>query len=52
MKVRVRSQFYDTTAKKVRQQGEIFELTPARFNEIQHKGNFVEPVNEEKPVKA
>ena len=52
MKAKVKNQFYDTVAKKVRKCGEIFELTPARYNEIRNKGDFVEVVDDEKPVKA
>ena len=52
MKAKVTNPFYDTVAKKVRKKGEIFDLTAARFNEIRNKGNFVEIIDDEKPVKA
>lgn len=42
--------FYDSHAKKVRQKGDIFEVTPARFNEITLKGRFIEAHKE--PAKA
>lgn len=52
MKAKVRIQFYDSVAKKTRKKGEIIDVTPDRFNEIRNKGNFIEAVNDEKPVKA
>jgi len=52
MKAKVRIQFYDSVAKKVRKKGEVIDVTPDRFNEIRNKGNYIEAVNDEKPVKA
>jgi hypothetical protein len=52
MKAKVKIQFYDSVAKKVRKKGEVIDITPARFNEIRNKGAFIEAVNDEKPVKA
>ena len=52
MKARVKIKFYDTVAKKVRNVGEVFDLTASRFNEIRNKGNFVEILEDEKPTKA
>ena len=42
MKAKVLIKFYDSNAKVVRNKGDIIEVTPARFNEIQQKGRFVE----------
>ncbi len=42
MKAKVKYEFYDSHAKVVRKKGEIMEVTPARFNEIIHKGGYVE----------
>lgn len=52
MKAKVKIQFYDSVAKKVRKKGDVIDVTPVRFNEILHKGNFIEAVADEKPVKA
>lgn len=52
MKAKVKIQFYDSVAKKVRKKGEVIDITPTRFNEIRNKGAFIEAVNDEKPVKA
>lgn len=52
MKAKVKIQFYDSVAKKVRKKDEVFDVTPARFNEIRNKGTYIEAVNDEKPVKA
>lgn len=52
MKAKVKIQFYDSVAKKVRKPGETFDVTPDRFNEIRNKGNFIEATNDEKPTKA
>ena len=46
MKAKVRITFYDSAAKVVRKVGDIIEVTPARFNEIRHKGEFVEAYDE------
>lgn len=46
MKAKVLIKFYDSEAKVVRNKGDIIEITPARFNEIQHKGRFVEAYDE------
>lgn len=48
MKAKALTKFYDSVAKKIRQQGDIFGVTPARFNEIQSNGNFVEEYIEPK----
>ena len=42
MKAKALTKFYDTEAKVVRQQGDVFSITPARFNEITLKGRFIE----------
>lgn len=52
MKAKVRIRFYDSVAKKVRKKGDVFDVNPTRFNEIRNKGNYIEAVNDEKPVKA
>lgn len=52
MKAKVKIQFYDSVAKVVRKTGDIIEITPTRFNEIRNKGNFIEAVEDQKPVKA
>lgn len=46
MKAKVRIKFYDSEAKVVRNKGDIIEVTPARFNEIQNNGRFVEAFDE------
>ena len=46
MKAKVLIKFYDTEAKVVRNKGDIIDITPTRFNEIQHKGRFVEAYDE------
>ena len=50
MKAKAKVRFYDSHAKVVRTPGEVFEVTPARFNEIANKGHFVEAYVE--PEKA
>lgn len=50
MKAKVLNKFYDSEAKVVRQKGETFDLTPARFNEITQKGRYIEAYVE--PAKA
>lgn len=52
MKAKVKIQFYDSVAKKQRKKGEIFDVTPQRFNEICTKGAYVEAAEDQKPVKA
>ena len=53
MKAKVKIPFYDSVAKKNREKvGEIFDISPARFNEIRNKGNFIEAANDEKPMKG
>ena len=42
MKAKAITKFYDTEARVVRQQGDVFNITPARFNEISLKGRFIE----------
>ena len=42
MKAKARIRFYDSAAKVVRKPGDIFEVTPARFNEITQKGRYIE----------
>lgn len=34
--------FYDSAAKVDRKKGDIFDVTPARFNEITKKGRYIE----------
>lgn len=50
MKAKAVIKFYDSHAKKIRQPGDVFSVTPARFNEICLKGNFVEAYNEPEKV--
>lgn len=50
MKAKALTKFYDTEAKVVRQKGDVFSITPARFNEITLKGKFIEAY--EPPAKA
>lgn len=50
MKAKALVKFYDSVAKKIRQPGDIFGVTPARFNEICSKGNFVELYTEPEKV--
>lgn len=52
MKVKTRIPFFDKVAKKARKKDEVFDCTPARFAEITQKGKFVEPVEDQKPVKG
>lgn len=52
MKAKVKIQFFDSVAKKTRKKGDVFDVTPDRFNEIQKKGNFIEAANDDKPVKG
>lgn len=42
MKAKVLIKFYDSAAKVVRKKDDIFEVTPARFNEITNKGRYIE----------
>ena len=42
MKAKVLIRFYDIAAKTVREEGDIFDVTPFRFNEISRKGGFLE----------
>lgn len=51
MKAKVLMQFYDKDAKVVRKKDDIFEVTPARFQEITLKGRYIAP-HEESAVKA
>lgn len=46
MKVKAKVRFYDSYAKVVRKPGDIFEVTPARFNEIASKGRYIEAYDE------
>lgn len=48
MKAKTLIKFYDTHAKKIRQKGDIFDVTPARFNEITLKGRYIEAYVEPK----
>lgn len=50
MKAKVLIKFYDSEAKVVRQKGDVIDVTPARFNEITHKGRYIEAYVE--PPKA
>ena len=49
MKVKVVVTFKDIREKKLRKEGETFECTEERYEEILKKGKLVEPVEEEKP---
>ena len=46
MKVKAKIRFYDSAAKVVRKEGDIFDVTPARFNEISQKGRYIEAYDE------
>ena len=46
MKAKVLIKFYDSEAKVVRQKGDTFDVTPARFNEITRKGRYIEAFDE------
>ena len=46
MKAKVKVRFYDSAAKVVRKEGDIFDVTPARFNEISQKGRYIEAYDE------
>lgn len=50
MKVKCKIQFYDKAEKTKRKVGDVFEVTPARFNEIIKNGRYIEAVEENKPV--
>lgn len=52
MKVKVKAikTFFDKEAKIKRKQGEVFEASAKRVNEINHKGRYVELVEDETPV--
>jgi hypothetical protein len=52
MKAKVKIQFYDSVAKKVRKKGDVIDVTPERFNEIRNKGAYIEAAEDQKPVKA
>lgn len=46
MKAKARTRFYDSAAKVVRKPGDIFDVTPTRFNEINRKSRYVEAYDE------
>lgn len=52
MKAKVKIQFFDSVAKKTRKPGEVFDVTPDRFNEIRNKGEYIEAVEDQKSAKA
>ena len=53
MKARTIQRFRDIAAGKVRERGDVFELTEERFAEINAKlPNFIEEVEEKKTKKA
>jgi hypothetical protein len=52
MKVVVLIPFCDKYTGKNYKKGDIIEVTAKRFNEIVAKGKYIQPVEEEKPVKA
>ena len=52
MKAKVKIEFYDTVEKKIRKKGEVIDVTPARFNEICRKGNYVEAAEEKAATPA
>ena len=55
MKAKVVIKFNDTKANKVRNVGDIFDITADRFNEITKKGRYIEayeePTKETEPKK-
>lgn len=46
MKAKVIIPFNDKYTGKEHKKGDVIEVTAARFNEIQRKGNYVEAVDE------
>ena len=42
MKAKVLIAFFDKVAKVQRKPGDIFDVTPERFNEITKKGRYIE----------
>lgn len=51
MKVKAIVSFYDKEANKKRKQGEVFEASAKRVNEINSKGRYIELVEETLPKK-
>lgn len=52
MKVKVLIPFRDRETKKKYKKGDIIDVTAKRFNEITTSGRYIQPVEEERPVKA
>ncbi len=54
MKIKVRAilPFYDKEAKTKRKNGDVFDVTAKRFNEICCKGRYIEVVEDEAPATA
>lgn len=50
LKAKVLIPFYDTVAKVNRKNGDVFDVTPARFNEITRKGRYIEAYEGSAPV--
>lgn len=50
MKVKAIKAFFDKEAKIKRKQGEVFEASAKRVNEINRKGRYVDLVEEEAPA--
>lgn len=50
MKVKAIRTFFDKEAKIKRKQGEVFETSAKRVNEINRKGRYIEVVEAETPV--
>lgn len=52
MRAKVLIPFRDKETKKAYKKGDIIDVNLKRFNEITAKGKFIQPVEEERPVKA
>lgn len=52
MKAKVLVSFYDKEAKKIRKEGDIFDVTAKRFNEIIAKGKYIQLVEETASAKV
>lgn len=50
LKVKAIVAFFDKAENKARKQGEIFEASVTRVNELNRKGRFIELVDEKTPV--
>ena len=50
MKVKAIRPFFDKEAKIKRKQGEVFEASAKRVNEINSKGRYIELIEDEAPA--